>query len=85
MEEAYKATSINFYNRLKNTINGSVKCTVNEEEDKLYIEINRLGVQYKTSIEDLSDIISGGEDALEVAFDKVVKKFRSYVNHKFFY
>lgn len=85
MEEAYKAFSTGFYNRLKNTINASIKCTVNETEDKLYIEISRLGLQYKTSIEDISEIMHKGDSEIEKQFDKVVKKFRSFVNHKFFY
>jgi len=84
MDEMLLTFSKNFYNRLKNTVNASVKCTVNEEEDKLNIEFNRLGLQYKTSIKDISSIIAKGEPEIEIAFDKVVKKYRSFINHKFF-
>ena len=42
MDEALKTFSKNFYNRLKNTVNASVKCTVNEEEDKLNIEFRKI-------------------------------------------
>ena len=85
MDEIFKNFSINFFNRLKNTVNGSVKCTVSESEDKLYIDINRLGVQYKTSVENISKIIAEGDSAIELAFDKVVKRYRAFINHKFFY
>ena len=84
MDEALKTFSKNFYNRLKNTVNASVKCTVNEEEDKLNIEFNRLGLQYKTSIKDISEVINKGESEIEIEFDKVMKRYRSFVNHKFF-
>ena len=57
MDDMYKQFSINFYNKLKNTVNGKVRCTVNENEDKLNIEINRLGLQYNTSVEKITDII----------------------------
>jgi len=84
MEDIIKQFSIDFHSKLKNTVNGGIKCTVDENEDKLYIEINRLGVQYKTSVEKISEIIKNESD-VEVAFDKVVKRYRSYINHKFFY
>lgn len=84
-EEIFKNFSIKFFNMLKNTVNGSVKCTVDSESDKLYIDINRLGVQYKTSVENISAIIAEGDSAVELAFDKVVKRYRSFINHKFFY
>ncbi len=85
MDDMYKQFSINFYNKLKNTVNGKVRCTVNENEDKLNIEINRLGLQYNTSVEKITDIIRDGETATEIAFDKVVKRYRAFVNHKYFY
>lgn len=83
-EEAYKSFCIDFHNRLKNTINASIKCTVNTDEDKLYIEINRLGLQYKTSVDNVKDILDN-TDKIEMEFDKVIKRFRSFVKHKFFY
>ena len=85
MDEKMKEFSINFYNRIKNTVNASVKTTVNEDENKLYIEIARLGLVYKTSISDISEIMEKGESEMEIAFDKLIKKYRSFVNHKFFY
>lgn len=84
MGEKMKEFSITMFNMLKNTINGGVKCTVNEDEDKLYIEITRLGVVYKTSIEGISDILDD-QSKIEFEFDKIVKKYRSFINHKFFY
>lgn len=83
--DIFKKFSMSFFNRLKNTVNGSVRCTVNESEDKLYIEINKLGVQYKTSIENISTVITEGDTAVEIEFDKVIKKYRNFINHKFFY
>ena len=85
MDEMYKQFSINFFNKLKNTVNGKVRCTVKEDEDKLYIEIGRLGIQYNTSIDNITDLINSGDEAIEIAFDKVVKRYRSFVNHKYFY
>lgn len=85
MEEMFKQFSVNFHRKLKNTVNGGVKCTVDEKEDKLYIEIERLGVQYKTSVDKISEIIASGETDIEITFDKVVKRYRSFINHKFFY
>lgn len=85
MDDKLKAFSVSFYNKLKNTINAGIKCTVNEDEDKLYIEINRLGLQYKTAIDNLSEIVDADESVSEKEFDKIIKKFRSFVNHKFFY
>lgn len=82
--EVLKQFSISFHNKLKNTIDAGIRCTVNEAEDKLYIEINRLGLQYKTSIDGITEIIQNGDSAIERAFDIVVKRFRSFVNHKFF-
>ena len=84
MDEAYKALSINFHNRLKNTINGGIKCTIDIDNDKMNIEINRLGLQYKTSIDEVSRMLNDISET-EKEFDRVVKRFRSYVNHKFFY
>lgn len=84
-EEIFKNFSISFFNRLKNTVNGSVKCTVNEKEDRLYIDIARMGVQYKTTVDNVSELINDGDSAIEIAFDKVVKRYRSFINHKFFY
>lgn len=83
--EIFKSFSISFFNRLKNTVNGSVRCTINESEDKMYIEINKLGVQYKTSVNDISNVIAGGDTSVELEFDKVIKKYRSFIKHKFFY
>jgi len=85
MDDMYKQFSINFYNKLKNTVNGKVRCTVDENEDKLNIEINRLGIQYNTSVSGITEMIQNGETAMEIAFDKVVKRYRSFVNHKYFY
>lgn len=85
MDEMYKNFSINFHNRLKNTVNGKIRCTVDEKNDKLIIDICRLGIQYTTSVEKISEIINSGETAAEIAFDKVVKRYRSFVNHKYFY
>lgn len=84
MDEAYKALSINFHNRLKNTINGGIKCTIDIDNDKMNIEINRLGLQYKTSIDEVSRMLNDISET-EKEFDRVVKRFRSFVNHKFFY
>lgn len=84
MDEMYKAYSINFYNRLKNTVNGSVNCKIDEENDKMNITIARMGLQYKTYIPDISKIV-GDIKETEKEFDKVVRKYRSFVEHKFFY
>ena len=85
MDETYKQFSINFFNKLKNTVNGKVRCTVDEKNDKLNIDICRLGIQYNTSVENISELIKKGENDIEIAFDKVVKRYRSFVNHKYFY
>ena len=84
MGDRMKEFSIDMFNRLKNTVNGGVKCTVNEEENKLYVEITRLGVVYKTYIDGISDILDD-QSKIEYEFDKIVKKYRSFINHKFFY
>ena len=84
MEDEKKKFSIRMYNRLKNTINAGIKCDV-KEDDILEIEINRLGLIYRTTVKDISVIISKGDSEEELAFDKVVKRYRSFVNHKFFY
>ena len=84
MGDKMKELSIKIFNMLKNTVNGGVKCTVNEDENKLYIEITRLGVVYKTAIDNISDILDD-QSSIEREFDKIVKKYRSFINHKFFY
>lgn len=84
MEDEKKKFSMRMYNRLKNTINAGIKCDV-KDNDILEIEINRLGLIYKTVIKDISVIISKGDSEEELAFDKVVKKYRNFVKHKFFY
>lgn len=83
-ESILKDFSMDMHSRLKNTVDAGVKCKVNESEDRLYIEINRLGLVYKTFIENISNIATD-EKKVEYEFDKVIKKYRSFVNHKFFY
>lgn len=85
MDELYKTFSINMYNRLKNTINASIKCKYDEKEDKLNIEITRLGILYKTSITGITKLISSDISETEKEFDKVVSKYRNFISHKFFY
>ena len=84
-EIIYKNFSKRFYNKLKNTVNASVLCTVNEDEDKLNIEFNRLGLQYKTSVKNLSEVIESGEAEAEIEFDKVIKRYKTFIHHKFFF
>ena len=84
MDEMYKAFSIGFYNRLKNTVNGSVNCKIDEENDKMNIMICRMGLQYKTYIPDVSKWMNDIQET-EKEFDKVIRKYRSFVEHKFFY
>lgn len=84
MDEMYKNFSINFYNRLKNTVDASVYCNVNEDEDKMYITIERLGIQYKTCVENVTFLIQNDISLTEMEFDKVIKRYRSFINHKFF-
>lgn len=84
MDESYKALSMNFQSRLKNTINAKIRCTVDIDEDKMYIEICRLGLQYKTSINGASSMLND-ISIIEKEFDKIVNKYRSFVTHKFFY
>lgn len=83
MDEIYKSFSDNFYNRLKNTINASINCKV-KQDDSLYIEINRFGVQYKTSVKNVSKLINNIEE-MEKEFNKVIKRYRMFIEHKFFY
>lgn len=78
-----KELSIDMFNRLKNTVYGKVRCTPNEAENRLYIEIGQIGVIYKMHIENLSDIMDN-EQKIEIEFDKVVRKYRAFINHKFF-
>lgn len=82
-EEIYKAFSIKFYNLLKNTINASVNCTV-DKEDKMHIVIGRLGLEYKTSISNVSRLIDNTSE-MEKEFDKLIKRYRTYVLKKYFY
>ena len=83
-EQVYKNFSISFYNKLKNTVNARVKCTVDAEKDILYITISRLGIEYETSVKEVSTIIANSSEA-DKAFDAVVKRYRSWVLHKYFY
>lgn len=85
MDEVYNTFSINMHNRLKNTINASIKCKYDEKEDKLNIDITRLGILYKTSISNVTKLISSDIYETEKEFDKVVSKYRNFIFHKFFY
>lgn len=83
-ETVYKNFSIKFWNLLKNVINAQIKCTINVEKDTMYITISRLGIEYETSVKDISNCISNVSE-MERAFDTVVKHYRSWVLHKYFY
>lgn len=84
-EQQYKAFSVSFYNRLKNTINARINTQYDEKEDKLNIEIGRLGVLYKTSVKDVTKLISSDISETEKEFDKIVNKYKNFIAHKFFY
>lgn len=83
-ETVYKNFSTKFWNMLKNVINGQINCTPNIEKDTLYITISRLGIEYETSVKEMSKCISD-VSFLEKEFDKVIKRYRSWVLHKYFY
>ena len=83
-ETVYKNFSKSFYNKLKNTVNARVKCVENTEKDILYITISRLGIEYETSVKEMSKLISDASEA-DKAFELVVKRYRSFVLHKYFY
>lgn len=83
MDERIKNVSKDIWNKLKNTVNASVDCKYDDKADKLNVEISRLGLIYKTSIKDFSSKCTDETD-IEIAFDKVVKSYRQYVEHKFF-
>lgn len=83
-ETVYKNFSTKFWNMLKNVVNGQINCTPNIEKDTLYIKISRLGIEYETSVKEMSNCISD-VSLLEKEFDKVIKRYRSWVLHKYFY
>lgn len=86
MDEKQKAFSADFYNRLKNTVNASVKCVIDKDnDDKMNIYISRLGLVYKTSISGVNKLLESDISETEKEFDKVVGRYRTYVEHKFFY
>lgn len=82
--DIYKVFSIKLWNRLKNVTRGQVNCTPDEEKDTLYIKISRLGIEYETSIKEVSKCISN-TDIMEKEFDKVIKRYKSWVLHKYFF
>lgn len=83
-ETVYKNFSTKFWNLLKNVINGQINCTANVEKDTLYIKISRLGIEYETSVKEMSKCIANTE-TMEKEFDKVVKRYKSWVLHKYFF
>lgn len=85
MDGSIKELSIKFHDRLKTIVNAKIHCTIDEKEDKLYVVFNRLGLQYDTSISNISSLLDGDEDKFERTLDIIVKRVRQYVDHKFFY
>lgn len=82
--ENYKLFSIKLWNRLKNVVRGQINCTPNVEKDTLYIKISRLGIEYETSIKEVQKCIDN-TDTMEREFDKVIKRYKSWVSHKYFF
>lgn len=85
MDEMYVSFCKNIHSRLKDTVNASVNCVYIEDTDSVKVSIGRLGIQYETYIKDVTDIIKSGEDGIEKCFTKLVKNYRNWINHKFFY
>lgn len=84
MDGSMKELSKKFHTRLKTIVNAKINCTIDEKEDKLHVTINRLGLQYDTSISDISGMVND-EEKFERALDIIVKRIRQYVDHKYFY
>ena len=85
MDEIWKIFCTNVHGRLKSCINAAINCRIDDEKDILYVNISRLGIDYGTSIKDISREVEAGDDGIERCVSKVVKSFRNFVNHKFFY
>ena len=84
-EKCKKEFCEDLHNRLKSSINASIHCKIDEEKDILHVNVARLGIEYGTSIKDISSIAETGEDGIERCVTKIVKSFRNFINHKFFY
>jgi len=84
-ENVYKEFCIDIHNKLKNTINASINCKINSETDVLYVNINRLGIEYDMSIKNISNVIKNGTDEIDKCFTKIVKSYKNFIKHKFFY
>lgn len=85
MDENLKNFCKEVHNRLKSIANASIKCVIDDEKDIFYVNFSRLGIDYDTSIKDISSIVETGEDGIEKCVTKVIKSYRNYINHKFFY
>ena len=85
MDEMYITFCKGIHNRLKDTVNASVDCRYIESTDSMRVSIGRLGIQYETYVKDVTEIIKSGEDGMDKCFTKLVKNYRNFINHKFFY
>lgn len=85
MEEMYKEFCMDIFGKLKDSVNASIHCAINDETDCLTVDISRLGINYTTTIKDCSSIIQNGEDGIDKCVSKIIKSYRNWINHKFFY
>ena len=84
-ENVYKDFCIKIFDRLKSTCNASINCKVDTDKDILHVSFKRLGIDYDTSVNNVSDIIKSGEDKIDECVTKIVKSYKNFIKHKFFY
>ena len=82
-ENVYKDFCIKLHDRLKSTCNASINCKV--DKNILHVSFKRLGIDYDISVNDVSDIIESGEDKIDECVTKIVKSYKNFIKHKFFY
>ena len=84
-ENDYKKFCINIWDKLKSTCNASINCQVDTDKDILHVSFERLGINYDTSVKNVSDILKNGEDEIDKCITEIVKSYKNFIKHKFFY
>lgn len=84
-ENVYNDFCIKLHGRLKSSCNASINCKVDTDKDILHVSFKRLGIAYDTSANNVSDIIKSGEDKIDECVTKIVKSYKNFIKHKFFY
>lgn len=84
MDEMYENFRINIHKKLKDCVNASIYLYI-DEDDNLVVDISRLAVNYVTKVKNCSHIIQDGEDGIDHCVSKIVRSYRNFINHKFFY